>query len=517
MAKESAEFRLFSQHFDPEISKEIRDYATNVVLIDSRYLFINPKVKGIQFAHCTHCKSNHMTDGALKHGMIAKCVQCRSECHVRATGVSRSKLKNNGYLVYYEKSAIDPQAIVARGIYVCRDYTGDFRTVETRCETTAMFLFRMNGSIMYEKHWASWYKREGEDIRSEFPQYASWAIRECSKESIEKAVKGTPFQYSEWKAYDEYDWTKYFALYSKHPCIELLTKMKMKYFVSAKLYGGLTFGAIDWKATNIRDVLKLDGQQFRELTSIKDRSGISALTIRLMQISKKDNSKLSLDELNEIAKRFEHRFSDLKKALKYTNIRRANAYLLRQFTKQPRKEHFHRLEEVLIHWKDYIADCENLGMDLSDERILFPGYLHAAHQNTIGLVKAKASELLNQKIADRKQRLERYAFELGPLTIRAAASSDELVEEGKKLQHCVGNYIDRYANGKTDILVIRRKLEPDKPFFTMEIQKGEIIQTRGFRNCATTDEVKLFVAAFENARLNKQTRITVKAQQGIAI
>ena len=48
----------------------------------------------------------------------------------------------------------------------------------------------------------------------------------------------------------------------------------------------------------------------------------------------------------------------------------------------------------------------------------------------------------------------------------------------------MGGYIDRYAKGDTVICVLRRDVEPDRPWRTVEIspKTGKLIQDRGYRN-----------------------------------
>jgi hypothetical protein len=96
--------------------------------------------------------------------------------------------------------------------------------------------------------------------------------------------------------------------------------------------------------------------------------------------------------------------------------------------------------------------------------------------------------------------------------IRPAKDSIELLEEGKKLSHCVGTYSNKYAEGKTNIFVIRKIDEVDKPFYTLEFFNDSIIQVRGNRNCSPTKEVEAFVEAFKEAKLkNKKTKVKISA------
>ena len=75
------------------------------------------------------------------------------------------------------------------------------------------------------------------------------------------------------------------------------------------------------------------------------------------------------------------------------------------------------------------------------------------------------------------------------------------------LIHCVGTYAERYAEGTTNIVFIRRADEPAKPFYTMEISsRNEIVQVRGFRNCGMTEDVQDFVEHFKKEILSKLKR-----------
>lgn len=60
----------------------------------------------------------------------------------------------------------------------------------------------------------------------------------------------------------------------------------------------------------------------------------------------------------------------------------------------------------------------------------------------------------------------------------------DLFEEGRKLNHCVGSYSDRIVEGKSCIMFIRKTEEPDKPYFTIEINQSSsyVVQLRANSN-----------------------------------
>ena len=55
------------------------------------------------------------------------------------------------------------------------------------------------------------------------------------------------------------------------------------------------------------------------------------------------------------------------------------------------------------------------------------------------------------------------------LIMLAPKSGEEIIAEGRILQHCVGGYVRRHARGDTIILFIRHKDKPKIPFFTIEV------------------------------------------------
>ena len=77
----------------------------------------------------------------------------------------------------------------------------------------------------------------------------------------------------------------------------------------------------------------------------------------------------------------------------------------------------------------------------------------------------------------------------------------EIVEEGHALHHCVGGYVSRVANKECVILFLRKKEEPDKPFYTIEVRDGEVQQIRGYDNCDPPPKVEAYMKMWEQKKL----------------
>jgi DNA-directed RNA polymerase subunit RPC12/RpoP len=340
------ELKEYLDHFPQQISSDIKNYATDEIFKFSRYLFTRREGKR-QYAYCTHCHTES-TSESLKHNTHADCPNCGSKCIVKASGVGRKRLIDEAYFVYYEKSIINPNAMIAMGIYAVRDYRENYHCVETKYLTKGFYLFVPGRGLMIKrggfysaydgKMYAGGFKTCS-TVYSMFPQvqYNGWGgLRDIatgySRDSIAKAVKGTQYQYSTWESYAGDDMVKFFDLYSKYPSVEYLTKLGLGELVEAKLIGNNTYGAINWRGKSLLKVLRLSKSDIKGLTSSQYKC--DPLFLRLLQIAKKDRSDLSYAEIASIRKRFALSYLDLQILFKYTNLRKISLYVAKQFASE---------------------------------------------------------------------------------------------------------------------------------------------------------------------------------------
>ena len=164
-------------------------------------------------------------------------------------------------------------------------------------------------------------------------------------------------------------------------------------------------------------------------------------------------------------------------------------------------------------WRDYLADCMELGLDLDDRAVLFPKNLEAAHQGTISQMEYKKNQAQWEAFAKRAGKLDRLAWAADGLLIRPPADAGELILEGKALNHCVGRYVGDMAKGRTTILLVRREAEPDRPFYTLEWKENRVIQCRTKNNKSYADDpaVLAFVERWVERAARKGKRKAGKA------
>ena len=120
------------------------------------------------------------------------------------------------------------------------------------------------------------------------------------------------------------------------------------------------------------------------------------------------------------------------------------------------------------------------------------------HTRLSEMIKYNASQEARRKFKENMEYRKRLEFASGGLFIRQPKNMTEIVNEGKRLHHCVGGYAQRHAYGKLHIMFIRTAEKPDVPYYTMEIStEGKIVQVRGLRNCKTTPEVQAFIEEYK--------------------
>lgn len=490
-------------HFSIGVSEKIKKYAIKGPFKESRYLFIQRK-DDIRVGYCTHCNKEYEVAN-LKHNSETICEKCGSKCIVKQTRYGRKNLVDKVCFIYYEKSTKDPEALVANGYYAERDYSKDYKNVETNFNRTAAYVFKVGEKPRQVIKNYSYYYGENWRVTSSIYSFntGSLANHEYSicYRSIEEAVKNTPFQYSQWDQCIGSDMLRFFELYTKHPLIESLIKVGMKGIIKSKLQGSNMYGCINWKGKTIYRMLKIGKKDLRDIREAK--LNITPMYLKLYQTQLQEKLNLKPTEVKELERTIPSQFEleKLKKILQYCNIKKAYKYLI----KQEELRFVNSYYSLLSTWVDYIKDCKTLKLDLTKESVLFPKNLVLAHQNTIKQIRYKEDEALNKKITKRLQKLnKKYCYEYENLFIRPAVSSLELIEEGRALHHCVGGYADRYASAQTDILLVRKINKPNEPFFTIEVKGNRIVQVHGLRNCNPSGEVSEFVAAFKTEKLEKK-------------
>lgn len=179
-------------------------------------------------------------------------------------------------------------------------------------------------------------------------------------------------------------------------------------------------------------------------------------------------------------------------------------------------------------WLDYLKQCVKLDYNVRDTAICKPRNLWEAHDRLTKLISNKENTDMNDALISRISDRKWLEFENDRFVVIQPQSVGEIIVEGKRLDHCVGGYIGEHAAGETNIMFLRTKARPWKPFYTIEVDNmGVIRQCCGYGNNVPSkhgvpkpQEIKDFEAEYQkhlfrqfSKRLKKASKTLEKARK----
>lgn len=142
-------------------------------------------------------------------------------------------------------------------------------------------------------------------------------------------------------------------------------------------------------------------------------------------------------------------------------------------------------KNAISDWRDYLRAAKTIEVDLTDNKARYPSSLKREHDRATAkqklILDAKKDEVFRVE-TERYGKL--YSYKTEQYMIIPPKNMKDLFEEGRKLNHCVGSYSDRILAGQSCIMFIRKAEEPEKPYFTIEINqsRGYVVQLRANSN-----------------------------------
>lgn len=300
-------------------------------------------------------------------------------------------------------------------------------------------------------------------------------------------------------------------LYQTHPNVENLLLSGLPMVLDdllAEQCGGDTWtrnsrrgvpvlDGIDWKEVRPDRMLGLDKDELR----LGRSQCWGAFLWRLFLGAKKHGERLTAEDMENAWCLGDENAVELPGRGPVGKILR---YLLKQIDRagpgaedeygDPIAEYFIDVAMLLDYW----TGCQELGRSLDDPQVRWPRNLLEAHDTVMELWCQREQWQQEQTLAAlfrvRQRQLARYIFEADGLKIVPAYSQRELQKEADELHHCVWTYAESHAKGNTAIFFIRRTVEPQKPYYTLELDEKTLTvrQNRGLRNCGKTVEIQAF-------------------------
>lgn len=512
------EKKEFFSNFSKKIGNDIRKFAKETALAHSRYIFIYNKSSkkrrkdscGEIVGYCTHCEKQvrGVYGEEYHHNEVRRCPNCDKVVKVKLERYGRKYLFDEGYFIYFEKSLVDPDVIVARSFYCSRYYKGDYESVETKFRTVNYFVFKLGNPQAYTRRL---YYNQLDEIGDIDDYYKvgtissicghNFLLNKMVKKSLntyqlEVLVSKSELKYSSSYTTESQEETiKYLELYCKRPNIELLSKVGLNKLITGKIFSFRTYNSIKWSGKTIFEMLKIDRNDWKVLSEIS--SIIDFELLNFYHLTKNYEKYKNGVQVENIYRAIYT--GSMITVMKYIDIVKPSKII------KYRKKQGDQLG-FINNYYDYLEMSKKLGYNLNNKSVLFPKDFKKAHKKAIDLIIISKNKLKDKEMKKRYPILKKYLFKHNGLEIVIPNDTKDFIHEGNVLEHCIANYIDRHIKGSTNILFIRKSNDIKTPYFTMEIRNNRIIQARGFDDIyyTTNAYVKEFVEQFEAEVLNKK-------------
>lgn len=508
----------------PDPGKEVCDWLARTAVGDLHYAFYH-KAEGTY--HCTACQGDFAEKAAgvrMKHKGKAVCPLCGQELTVEKR---RYELTFKTRLTIIQD--LDEKQGVQRHFEAVICWM-DVRSVKIR-ETIRCLLYRPEKRSKYNCefyyfHYHNWYDRNYWDTGN--PANFRWKSGYLYPEGIREGLAGTAYA----------AWQQVFFQMAQAGIkvnFDRLLADTGEYFIQTVeyLFKGRFYRLLEEEAEKVSyhsgygdyNALNLIGENIEEVMHLQDRQKINRL--------RQENGGTDMLEWMRWEEETGRRIGSAvlawyeKSGISCERYRkgRASGYLtpeqLMHYLERQKAETGKTVRSLFETYEDYLSMAEHLKKNLKDQMVYRPRELKKHHDGLVEehrkYLEAKRLEEDREKAREEAERMRekypgseeilaqvkpKYEYQGENYLVTVPENFMEITMEGVALHHCVGNterYFDRILQHETYILFLRKKEEPDRPFYTLEVEPGGTIrQHRGmYDEEPGIEEIKPFLREWQ--------------------
>ena len=482
----------------PELPKDFATWTEEYGMWNSRYLFYEAGKKK-QPGYCSHCNQEVVVTGA-KRNENGICPSCRSHVIFKPNrGQTRFGDSINVAII---QPMNDKSGYVARFFSAHKEwYQKDWKTPEFRMREYRREI--MNNAFVYQECYEFFeYKHTGIDrwCKGERPSQAYYyygrdyraAIYTRNLKRIRKQVPDLKYIPIEdlLTAMRGQTWNVQEFMYetSHRPIIEFFIKTKMFKLSKDIITRHVVPKARVKKPWEALDVTK------EQLGICRTLDG-GAKMIDIFIKANKEGVKVNEVEADWIDKNIDQ---DIVKFAKGTTIHKVIRYF---------KEVLFPLDEkhAFRDYWDYIAMAEKNGYDTMLESIRFPKDFKFAHDQMVeeqkirqDKEKKKKEQQLNRLYKKKYLEIkELYSYEDKDFVIVIPTCKDDFRKEGNQNCNCVGGYFEKVTEGRSVVVFLRKKSDPEKSYCTVEMNGSKTLQCRARGNAGKPKAADKFMKKYE--------------------
>lgn len=478
--KQQYHHSLFPRIYPKEVGLWVEEKVFDTTYIFFTTLDKKRKRKGV----CGHCGKQFNVPADVKHNSPGECPKCHRKATFCADRYKTSKIDKATICYPFQK---DGQLLIEWSNVDRQYYTNGkpYFTYDKFARTLYLnekgvqkiYSYGMSGYFYSYGGWCSWGKnpvyREAftycEELHSIFGErYYNVDLKKLLEE------EKNPF-----------DFIKLLDNLKNIPQAEYLCKLGLTMLASQLTEDDYNEGAGFSKCLGVN-------QQYLPLYR---EYGVTASEHRAIKESKEFVTPLWLEQYRLLAK-IEH-MASIDELLYHMTIHKLSKYLNKQHELHPTET----ISHIAVWLRDYIRMNEALDVRLSKNN-LFPKDIKVAHDFV-----NKRYQIVTE---ERRKRANEEAIELvnsifdsytkDNYTVLTPKCREDFIREGQELSHCVGgqSYFDRHVAGEKMIFFIRKVENPEKAFYTAEIDMVTFVVTQlyGYGDRPATPEVRKFTNEF---------------------
>ncbi len=529
----------------PELPEELESWVRKKL---SNYLFYKRRGNraDIQCSACGSCYTirTRETTGSLeeamaeswgrvpKHNQYGNCKFCGS------TGIFKAEGKQ-------------PYIRDVRNIYLAQKYTEGGRSgIVVRYVNCYQTAYKDHETLELVELERAYFIKGARQVQIDYQKHSSWdgrdfwdyknleGLNNITREKglyydSRKELAGTEFEYTGIEEYlqkrGKVDLIDFFMGYRRIPELEMVVKMKL-WELAERIINtrGNPGDELDLEAETPWEKLKIRKTDLPYL--IKEEGNMKMLEI--LQLEKEYNFKLSNGQ-REVLRMTGFQKYKMRRILPYMSmtkfLNRTQKYAKTDMEAMIQKKTVYiaaerNLAAVAGRYTDYLIMRLDLGYDLYNTVFQYPRNLTEEHQKMVLEQNEKENQKRIREMEEKfpaieknyKKYWKKYRYEKENLIIRPAKNAGEIIREGKTLHHCVGNesYIKNHNDGRSLILFLRKKEQPECPYVTIELntESGKIQQWYGANDRKPEEKyLTAVLKQYENHLAGKQTEVPAEA------
>lgn len=460
----------------PEVPKRFRRWVSHEAAPDNFMIYVYSK-SGAKSAWCTYCEEMVTLKEKPLHGKKGTCPKCHKPITYKSSG--KIKTLTTGYYDVQLVQNID-NGIVIRHFGASKCWQGSLNATLYIHENARTLIA---DGIKRQYLWELYKNVEHRWCKTDFGNYIGWQdgliypgnMHHLSKTGLIHSAVPDVVKHNREITAAVVDWLD---AERRNPNIERCTKVGLY-----QLADDMVKGKAHIKGHNATELTKALGIDRMRLSRLVAHNG-GYLYLSYLQFEKAHNTIYSDDILLDLVREKLHP-ADLNIMLKNMTLVKAYNYLVKQSDEKRQKP----LSQALTTYLDYMNMAEKLKMDISLEQIFKPKNLKKAHDQAVDMLNKKGWEETAEKAAKKfpkvnkeLPRLSKYEYKGSAYQIVAPRTITDIVREGSILGHCIHTcdfYYQRIETRESFIMFLRKNSDPDKPWYTLEVEPtGNIRQKR---------------------------------------